>query len=919
MKKIMKLFCAVAAIAGLAASCSEPKGEELEQLNNGTVILTAGYGDTRTTLNENFAPLWEKGDLLYASDGTNLVSAAVAEAYDGLGDATFEFTGLTANADEYCCFYNGGGDVARVDATHFTLTLASTGKWSTAHAAIGKANKGVVKLRNVSTAVSFATSGENVASVTLSGLIDDDEFPTVATVNMADSTLANVDVATALTANVAGTAGTYYFGFFPVEGISGLKLTVTYSDATQKVITINGAFNFKAANILDLGNIDDRAGKTYNFVEKTSFDAVSGTIAEGFTFAAFKGNSNIAPAVYSNAIRLYQAKSAGADGGYIVVESTSGDKICGVHMDISNNTTVAWTVDDAALNLADSVAVKYYSGVNISNLNADKVTVYCAHNNSSYRLNVKSIRVTYVPDARTPQTLSFPKTDYTGIIGTPFEAPVLSGAQTAVTYTSSNTDVATVNETTGAVTLVAAGSTTITAKAAADETYKQGSASYNLTVAAPATGVAGIKATIDHNTSTPFAATLTDAIVTFVAAAYPYTVYIEQDGVGMYLYNAFGGSASTLKVGDKIDGLVTGAGVRYDAATLEVTSFDASAATITPDQEVPTATVTIAQLKADFATYEYRRVKVEDAVVTVALTTADNGRSGKIAQSTDTLDIYAQVKNVIAVEAGTNIDLIAWPCYYYDKNTTTTTNRLGVWAQADITAKGGEGVITMAPTKNMTVGGTWTIGATCNSGATITYSSNNTDVATVDPATGVVTAVAAGEATITASAPAANNYTAAEATCVITVAAAGGNTYALYSGALVEGDYIIVYDGRAMNTTVSNDRLQYSEPTITNDQISDPDASIIWHIAQSGDYWTLFNAAANKYAAGTGAKNKAQMLESGTDDKSLWTVTGTATYEFVNKANKAANVNCNLRNNGTYGFACYATGTGGALSLYKKN
>ena len=176
MKKIFKLFCAVAAIAGLAASCSEPKGEELEQLNNGTVILTAGYGDTRTTHHENFAPLWEKGDLLYASDGTNLVSAAVAEAYDGLGDATFEFTGLTANADEYCCFYNGGGDVARVDATHFTLTLASTGKWSTAHAAIGKANKGAVKLRNISTAGSFATSGENVASVTLSGLIDDDEF-----------------------------------------------------------------------------------------------------------------------------------------------------------------------------------------------------------------------------------------------------------------------------------------------------------------------------------------------------------------------------------------------------------------------------------------------------------------------------------------------------------------------------------------------------------------------------------------------------------------------------------------------------------------------------------------------------------------------------------------------------------------------
>ena len=37
----------------------------------------------------------------------------------------------------------------------------------------------------------------------------------------------------------------------------------------------------------------------------------------------------------------------------------------------------------------------------------------------------------------------------------------------------------------------------------------------------------------------------------------------------------------------------------------------------------------------------------------------------------------------------------------------------------------------------------------------------------------------------------------------------------------------------------------------------------------------------------------------------------------MNKANVAAGVNSNLRKNGTYGFACYATTTGGALTLYK--
>ena len=142
--------------------------------------------------------------------------------------------------------------------------------------------------------------------------------------------------------------------------------------------------------------------------------------------------------------------------------------------------------------------------------------------------------------------------------------------------------------------------------------------------------------------------------------------------------------------------------------------------------------------------------------------------------------------------------------------------------------------------------------------------------------------------------------------------------YALYSGTITEGDYVIVYDGNAMNNTVSSSRLGYTAVTITGDKISNPDATIVWHIAPSGDYWTIFSANVNKYAASTGAKNKAQLLDSGTDNKSLWTVSGSSTYEFVNKANDTASVNKNLRQNGTYGFACYATSTGGALSLYKK-
>ncbi len=150
---------------------------------------------------------------------------------------------------------------------------------------------------------------------------------------------------------------------------------------------------------------------------------------------------------------------------------------------------------------------------------------------------------------------------------------------------------------------------------------------------------------------------------------------------------------------------------------------------------------------------------------------------------------------------------------------------------------------------------------------------------------------------------------------------AGGSgesdVFTKYSGAITEGDYLIVYSGKAMKATISSNRFGYSEVTATSDSITSPDASLIWTVTADGSYYTLYNESTGKYAAGNGTKNQGKFATT-IDDYARWTASGTATYEFVNKGNAAKSVNANLRNNGTYGFACYATGTGGALTLYKR-
>lgn len=80
--------------------------------------------------------------------------------------------------------------------------------------------------------------------------------------------------------------------------------------------------------------------------------------------------------------------------------------------------------------------------------------------------------------------LSFPQTSYTIEMGDAFSEPTLQGLPTDVTakYSSSNADVATVDESTGKVQIVGVGTTTIKAVSEAKDVYEAAEASYVLTV-----------------------------------------------------------------------------------------------------------------------------------------------------------------------------------------------------------------------------------------------------------------------------------------------------------------------------------------------------------------------------------------------------------------------------------------------------
>lgn len=137
----------------------------------------------------------------------------------------------------------------------------------------------------------------------------------------------------------------------------------------------------------------------------------------------------------------------------------------------SGDKTVTWT--------GDANSIKYTVGAKAE---------YGTESSKAGQLDFDSVTITYTVsgEAKKDADLEFDTTAVKLTLGEEFSQPTLTKATTAdVVYSSSDETVATVDPATGAVTILAAGETTIEAKAEENDEYYAGSASYTITVKEP--------------------------------------------------------------------------------------------------------------------------------------------------------------------------------------------------------------------------------------------------------------------------------------------------------------------------------------------------------------------------------------------------------------------------------------------------
>jgi hypothetical protein len=118
----------------------------------------------------------------------------------------------------------------------------------------------------------------------------------------------------------------------------------------------------------------------------------------------------------------------------------------------------------------------------------NSVTATGKNQNGNYEFCGIEITFSEIQSSKTPlTTFAFEKETDEAIFGQDYTLPGLNiepsdADASLVTYSSSNPEVATVGESTGAVTLLKSGTTTITAKYAGNDTYQSAETSYELTV-----------------------------------------------------------------------------------------------------------------------------------------------------------------------------------------------------------------------------------------------------------------------------------------------------------------------------------------------------------------------------------------------------------------------------------------------------
>lgn len=694
---------------------------------------------------------------------------------------------------------------------------------------------------------------------------------------------------------------TYYAVFAKV-----LSSTSSWNRVKKLAEITEGSYVIKSSDYILPSTKSTSTGPTVVTAPAITSDKITGTVAETMIWRfTSTGTANQFYIKNTNGDYLYATN----ENNGIRVSSTS-DK-----WTFTTNTTDYFSMKDANHNrycgIYNNKDWRCYDKATSNYVNSGKLELYKLASENTYTAYATTVATL------ADRNLSFGETTAFDVYDNTFVAPTLTGQTSGVTYASSNTSVATVNETTGAITLEGGfGTTTITASAAEDEVngYLADEASYTLSVWP--NSIAGIKTMITSTTAVDFKAELTDATITYVNDR---NVYLQDANAAILMYL---NSEHGLTAGKSYTGKVSGKATLYGGLR-EITSIDLSGITPT-DNTIEPEVVTLAQLNADYDTYESKYVKVA-GVTTGTFTTSDPVQTTTLTQAEATLAFAAP--STISLVENNDYDFVGFLGKY------ESTPQFKIYEESQATNKGklAAGLSFEQASYTVEVDNIITVKATNVSGAAITYSVDDEVHAAVDNS-GSFMADAAGTYTITATCPATETHMAGTVTCqvIVTLPASNISATTYYkkitsTDELVDGGvYLIVCEERkeAMGSLNSSSSRGEGKPiTISGNtytgkvnQSGYPYEITISQANDGSEYYNLYHAE-GKYI---NEKEKADLAFGATGDNG-WTISFDESGNAIISNKKATGYHIQRHPSASY-YKNYANNLNGAcaIQLYQK-
>lgn len=544
MKKIVSIFAFAAVAAATLVSCSK-EIDNPEVFDNGVKMKTITVKtaiETKTTLDaahENI--VWSAGDKISIFNDAN--NANLEAAYAEGADITIEVPETTTEIYAHYPYYSGNTNGPESVSVYIANNQTQTNPGQlngyffpmVAKGTVSADNKALISLYPVAGALALnlyntGLSGEeSVKSVKVTPASANTNFTGRQTTdltgdNIVYSQASISDPVTVTLTNALALGSTKPTDKQTFAGQIYVCLAKqSYSEVTFEIETDKGTYTITSNNTaFDLENNDfvpvniNLAKASFKepetAVDPTAFSwiLVKDVLAIGDKVVIAADESNVAMstdqrsnnrgqiavtksgnALTANAdVQVFEVVSGSASssfafkclngdqiGKYIAAASSGSNNM---HSNSSIDANASWSVEiNTSTGVAGVVAQGSYTRNTLKYNSSSSLFSCYAESNSMADI------VFYRAGLPAPE-LSFPEDSYSVNIGETFTAPALTNpSNVAVTYSSSDEDVAVVDENTGEVLIGDAGTTTITASFAGSSSYSANSASYELTVVDP--------------------------------------------------------------------------------------------------------------------------------------------------------------------------------------------------------------------------------------------------------------------------------------------------------------------------------------------------------------------------------------------------------------------------------------------------